>query len=339
MNSSNTNEETRSAMAKIDPRKSPDMFLQHNFPKILQKNYKPAIWPENPALEWNPAGHGDLYAALYSSGMLESLLKDGIEYGFVSNADNLGASLDASLLGYFADKNLPFMMEVTKRTESDSKGGHLARDKNGRLTLRECAQCLKEDLPFFSDIDRHPFFNTNNIWINFRFLYESIRKEKIIRLPVVLSLKNICPGDEKSPFSYQIETAMGAAISLFEGAEAVRVERSRFFPVKKCEDLMALRSDRFLFSTKNGLFTNQDAKHESINIHLDQNHYGRLKDFEKRFPGGVPSLSECRSLEIKGDVFFGGGVVIKGDVTIANRTKRRATVPEGSVLEKDVLFD
>ncbi len=132
--------------------------MQHKFPKILQKDYSPASWPKNPKLEWNPPGHGDVYTALLTSGMLDSLLADGIIYAFISNSDNLGARLDESLLGYFAHHQFPFMMEVAEKTPADIKGGHLARHKNGRLILREAAQCPANELGHVSGHSTLPVF-------------------------------------------------------------------------------------------------------------------------------------------------------------------------------------
>ena len=45
---------------------------------------------------------------------------------------------------------------------------------------------------------------------------------------------------------FQLETAMGAAIECFPGAGAVAVPRTRFAPVKKCNDLLLLRSDAYV---------------------------------------------------------------------------------------------
>lgn len=59
--------------------------------------------------------------------MLEKLLSEGIKYVFVSNSDNLGATLDLKLLNHFATSGQPFCMEVAERTASDKKGGHLCR--------------------------------------------------------------------------------------------------------------------------------------------------------------------------------------------------------------------
>ena len=67
-----------------------------------------------------------------------------------------------------AREELPFVMEVTERTEADRKGGHLAAASDGRLVLRETAQTPKEDLDALQDIARHRFVNTNNLWIDLR---------------------------------------------------------------------------------------------------------------------------------------------------------------------------
>ena len=90
-------------------------------------------------MEWNPPGHGDIYIALETSGILEKLLQADYRYAFISNIDNLGATLDTEILAYIESHSLPFLLEVTKRTEMDRKGGHLARHKNGHLVLREAA--------------------------------------------------------------------------------------------------------------------------------------------------------------------------------------------------------
>jgi len=342
MNSFSTHKDTLLALSKINPPSFPLTFLQHKFPKILQEGMEPSSWPENPDLEWNPPGHGDVYTALYTSGMLKTLLDEGITYAFISNSDNLGAGMDASLLGYFSDNKFPFMMEVAEKTPADLEGGHLARHKTGRLILREIAQCPKEEVGAFKDIRRYGYFNTNNIWINLKFLNDLIEKEKTIRLPMILNPKTLDPRNESSPGVFQVETAMGAAISLFEGATAVKVPRSRFFPVKKCSDLLAVRSDCFVFSKEKNLRINPARilknKSSTIKIDLDPKYYGKIDLLEERFKDGVPSLVDCESLTIEGDVFFQKNVTIKGKVKIKNSKSSHADIKEGSVIEGDLTL-
>jgi UTP--glucose-1-phosphate uridylyltransferase len=338
MNSFSTHEDTLNALSKIKPPDSPLLFIQNKFPKILQKSLAPADWPKDPDLEWNPPGHGDIYSAIYTSGILNTLLDKGIVYAFISNSDNLGATLDESLLGYFVEKGFPFMMEVAPRTPSDVKGGHIARHKDGRLILRESAQCPENELDAFRDIKRYGFFNTNNIWINLEVLYKLIQKSRIVKLPIIRNPKTLDPRDENSPKVFQIETAMGAAISLFEGAAAIKVPPSRFLPVKKCNDLLSIRSDRFIFSEENNLIANPNTETKTIQVDLDPKYYGKIDLFDERFPSGIPSLTNCESLIIKGDVRFESNVAIRDKIVITNKGKTQAVIKEGTVVEKDLIF-
>lgn len=117
-------------------------FLQHRVPKIDVGRGAPAQSYGDPELAWCPPGHGDLYTALQSTGLLETLIAQGFRYAFVSNADNLGATLEPRILGHLVAEERPFLMEVTGRRHGDRKGGHLAQSaEDGRLLLRESAQC------------------------------------------------------------------------------------------------------------------------------------------------------------------------------------------------------
>jgi len=251
MNSFRTERDSLDALNehRLDNRGIPSSFRQHQVPKVLEESLAPASFPDDPELAWCPPGHGDLYSALVTSGALQNLVSAGIDYLFVSNADNLGATLDSSLLYYFAGNGLDFMMEAADRTSDDRKGSHLAL-RGGALTLREVAQCAEIDKPSFQDISLHRFFNTNNIWINVPRLAEMMEREKnYLGLPLIRNLKTLDPNDSTTPEVYQLETAMGAAIAVFEKAAAVRVSRSRFAPVKTQADLDRVRSDVYELTT------------------------------------------------------------------------------------------
>ncbi|OEU66929.1 MAG: hypothetical protein BBJ57_06485 [Desulfobacterales bacterium PC51MH44] len=339
MNSFSTHDDTLAALARLKPSDFPLLFIQNKFPKILQKDFGPATWPQNPELEWNPPGHGDIYSAIYTSGMLKTLLDRGIIYAFISNSDNLGATMDTSLLGYFSENRFPFMMEVAPRTPSDVKGGHIARHKDGRLILRESAQCPQDELNAFQDIKLYGFFNTNNIWVNLKTLENLIEKHGTVNLPMIRNPKNLDPRDENSPSIYQVETAMGAAISLFEGAVVIKIPASRFLPVKKCNDLLAVRSDRFIFTKDNNLIVDPNSSSANISINLDPKYYGKIDLFDERFSAGVPSLIDCESLTIEGDIRFESNVTIKGRVAIKNNGKSQAVVKEGTIIDEDLIFN
>ena len=339
MNSFSTHQDTLSALDRMKPSSPPLLFLQNKFPKVMQQDFSPATWPQDPTLEWNPPGHGDIYAAIYTSGMLKSLINQGITYAFISNSDNLGATMDTALLGYFSQNQLPFMMEVARRTPADVKGGHIARHKDGRLILREAAQCPQDELDAFQDINLYGFFNTNNIWINLQALARLIDKHGTVKLPLIRNPKTLDPRDASSPKVYQAETAMGAAISLFEGATVIQVPSSRFFPVKKCNDLLAIRSDRFVFAKEKILTTNPAVGSKGIEIDLDPRYYGKIDSFNQRFSQHIPSLVECDALKIRGDVRFEKNVSIKGRVAIKNNRSKQVVVREGTVVEEDLTFD
>ncbi len=180
--------------------------------------------------------------------MLELLLERGFRYAFMSNSDNLGAVLEPRILAWIAAEGLPYVCEVTERTEADKKGGHIAVLKEtGGLILRETAQTPDEDMDAFTDVDRHPYFHVNNLWVDLRALERLLReRDGVMGLPMIVNEKTVDPADSSSPPVYQLETAMGAAIGVFEGAQAIRVPRSRFVPVKKTSDLLVLRSDAYV---------------------------------------------------------------------------------------------
>jgi UTP--glucose-1-phosphate uridylyltransferase len=224
------------------------------------------------------------------------------------------------------------MMEVAERTPSDTKGGHLARHKSGRLILREVAQCPEEEMGAFTDIELFRFFNTNNIWINLTFLADLFRNRKPVRLPIIVNPKTLDPRDENSPPVYQIETAMGSAIFLFDGASAVRVPKSRLIPVKTCSDLLVLRSDYVLLDDRQVPRLNPNRATDRIKVDLDPQFYKKIDQFDSRFASGAPSLVDCESLTVRGDVFFEAPVTVKGTATVVGRAGAPSRVRAGTVL-------
>merc|ERR1719287_183859 len=242
---------------------------------------------------------------MLGSGTLDSLLGKGIKYAFVSNSDNLGATLDTKLLTYFADSGAPFMMEVATRTDADKKGGHLATLKaSGGLTLRESAQCPKEDEKAFQDTSRYTYFNTNNLWVDLEKLQQAFDKNGgALPLPVMLNDKTVDPRDKKSTKVVQLETAMGAAISCFEGAIAIQIPRTRFAPVKKCDDLFTLRSDAYVLTEDFRIELAPARAGVPPTVKLDDL-YKFVDAMDTLIPNGPPSLIECSSLKVEGPMEF-----------------------------------
>jgi UTP--glucose-1-phosphate uridylyltransferase len=302
-------------------------LMQNQIPKIDAATFAPAEWPADPAHEWCPPGHGDLYPALVGSGWLDRLLADGIKYAFVSNSDNLGAILDPAILSYFAKSGAPFLMEVTRRTAADRKGGHLAvRKSDSRLLLREVAQCPDENLEEFQDIDRHQYFNTNSLWLRLDLLKEQLVADSgVLPLPMIRNNKTVDPRDKKSTPVVQLEIAMGAAIECFEGATALDVPRSRFAPVKTTGDLLALRSDAYDV-LENGQVRLAEVRQGVPPMISLSDDYKLVDQLE---PLGVPSLINCQSLKVSGPIHFSEGVVIEGKVEFSNASSERKSVAAG----------
>lgn len=344
MNSFSTREDSLTALAayKTLSQPLPLDFLQHKVPKIRQDDLSPVDWPEDREKEWCPPGHGDLYLALQTSGILRSLLDQGYEYAFVSNADNLGAIVDADILGYMAAKKLPFLMEATDRTLGDRKGGHLAQTPEGGLLLREIAQCPPEEVDEFQDVERYRFFNTNNLWVHLPSLAAVLEEHGgLLPLPLIRNSKPVDPTQPDSTPVYQLETAMGLAISVFPGAQAIVVPRNRFRPVKKCNDLLALWSDAYVLTDSYRLrldprrHSGQAPSGDPL-IALDENCYGLIEKMRERFPHGAPSLVHCRSLTVKGNVYFGRDVRVEGDVTVCNVSNEARCIADDALLTGQV---
>ena len=311
MNSFNTEADTLKYLEKYPDLGKQDLplsFLQNKFPRIRQDNLMPYENKER-KLMWNPPGHGDIYTAL--GDLLDKMIAKDYRYAFVSNADNLGAVVDTSIPAYMENNNIPFVMEVCLRSPMDKKGGHLCEDKSGQLLLREIAQCPEEDLPRFQDIDYYKYFNTNNIWIDLRALeWQMIANEGLMLLPLIVNPKVV----DGTPV-YQLETAMGSAISVFNNSKALVVSRERFVPVKKTNDLLALWSDAYELNEQYQIVLKRGVEKAPV-IELEEKYYGKIEDLQKRFSKGIPSLSECKELKIYGDVSFGEDVICEGKVTL-----------------------
>lgn len=334
MNSFSTRQASLDALAQI-PEIEADLpldFVQHKVPKIWVEDLAPVSWPQDPEKEWCPPGHGDIYPALLSSGMLAEMLAAGYEYAFVSNIDNLGATVDLSILGHFARHRLPFLMEVTRRTLADRKGGHLARNSSGGLLLREIAQCPPAEVEAFQDIDRYRYFNTNNLWLHLPTLQGVMAEhDGLLDLPMIRNQKPVDPTQPDSPQVYQLETAMGLAISAFPDAQALDVPRHRFHPVKTCNDLLTLWSDAYELTDAFHLRLHPDRAEAPL-VELDDAFYKLFDEMQRRFPHGAPSLRACDYFGVLGDVSFGRDVAIRGSVTVENPSEEPLLIEDGSVI-------
>jgi UTP--glucose-1-phosphate uridylyltransferase len=308
-------------------------FMQSMIPKLDAETLGPVSWPAAPALEWCPPGHGDVYGALRRSGMLAALREHGIRYAMISNSDNLGAQLDPRVPARMAERGIPFLMEVVLGTEADRKGGHVARRRaDGQLILRESAQTPPEDEASFRDFRRWRYYNTNNLWVDLDVLAATLdANQGVLELPLIVNRKTVDPRDGDSTPVIQLESAMGAAIESFAGAELLLVPRTRFAPVKTTDDLLVLRSDVYTLDDQMAVQPIAERAGDLPYVELDKRFYRIIDEFEARFPHGAPSLRDAQRLVVSGDVTFDGGVVVHGAVSIDAEQPQR--IESGAVLE------
>jgi UTP--glucose-1-phosphate uridylyltransferase len=334
MNSEATRSETLEALGKYPQLDVglPLDFMQSMVPKLEAETLYPVSWPRDPALEWAPPGHGDVYGALRRSGVLAQLLEAGFRFAMISNSDNLGALVEPRIPAYMAAEGIPFLMEVVEGTEAERKGGHLARRRSdGQIVLRESAQIAPEDEESFRDYRYWHYYNTNNLWVDLRSLAEKLEQtDGVLEMSLIVNLKTVDPRDSSSTPVLQLESAMGSAIQSFEGARLLCVPRTRFVPVKTTNDLLTLRSD--VYTIRDGLVVWPIPEREGNLpfVDLDTRYYKVLEEFDARFPSGPPSLREAERLVVDGDVTFGAGVIARGDVELATDVPLR--IEDGALL-------
>ena len=209
-------------------------------------------------------------------------------------------------------------METVIGTEADRKGGHIAW-RDGRLVLRETAQAPEEPSPS-SDFRRWRYYNTNNLWLDLEALR---RSDAPAPLPLIVNRKTVDPADPRSRAVIQTETAMGAAIGVFEGARALCVPRSRFVPVKTTDDLLALRSDVYRL-LRDGAWSRRPSRRTSRST---RHYFKRIEDFERALPArpalaaATAGASWCAATSR-----FGARVVARGRVEVC------ADVPDDTLL-------
>jgi UTP--glucose-1-phosphate uridylyltransferase len=340
MNSFNTDNETERLRPKYSGFRVRILaFQQSNYPRLKKDSLLPmALTPNINAKQeaWYPPGHGDLYESLAGSGILQKLLSEGREILFVSNVDNLGATVDLTILNFLAN-GLPdvpapeFLMELTEKTRADVKGGTLIEYEN-KLRLLEMAQVPKEHVDEFASVRKFRIFNTNNLWTNLRAV-ERVMAQGTLQMEVIVNPKTLDDGTGV----IQLETAVGAAVQSFNHALGLDVPRARFLPVKTCSDMLLLMSDLYELDAVQGtLGMSSKRSFPSVPLVKLGSHFRKVKDFLNRFEA-IPNLLELDHLTVSGDVTFGKGVALKGTVIIIAGDGERINIPAGAQLENKIV--
>ncbi|XP_064623391.1 UTP--glucose-1-phosphate uridylyltransferase-like isoform X2 [Lineus longissimus] len=338
MDSFNTEEDTEKVLRKYRQFKVPiHTFNQSMFPRVNRESLLPIAKTMSDVSRnldcWYPPGHGDIYESFYNSGLLDKFIEDGKEWVFISNIDNLGATVDLDILKSLTDpeegKAPEFVMEVTNKTRADQKGGTLIW-YDGKLRLLEIAQVPKEHVDEFKSIRKFKIFNTNNLWINLNAM-KRVVEEKTLHMEIIINPKTLDNGLNV----IQLETAVGAAIKSFDGAIGIVVPRKRFLPVKKTSDLLIVMSN--LYNIKSGaLEMNQQRSIDLVPLVKLGTQFNRVRDFLNRF-ASIPDVLELDHLTVSGDVNFGRGVILRGTVIIIANNGERIDIPPGAILENKII--
>ncbi|KAJ3039756.1 UTP-glucose-1-phosphate uridylyltransferase [Rhizophlyctis rosea] len=331
MNSFNTDDDTQRTIQKYKGHGLQIItFNQSRFPRVSKDSLLPVPKsPNAPISSWYPPGHGDLFEALMNSGTLDELLAQGKEYLFVSNVDNLGATVDINILKHFASSGSEFIMELTDKTKADIKGGTLI-DYNGTVRLLEIAQVPAEHVDDFKSVKKFRYFNTNNLWMNLNAIKRVVDNSEL-SLEIIVNNKTADNGEKV----IQLETAVGAAIKHFKGAHGVNVPRSRFLPVKSTSDLFLITSD--LYRLNHGELTMNPARiFNTVPLVKLGDHFKKVGHFSSRFQG-PPHILELDHLTVTGDVTFGHDVVLQGTVIIVANHGERIDIPSGAILNDKVV--
>ncbi|XP_046403634.1 UTP--glucose-1-phosphate uridylyltransferase isoform X1 [Ischnura elegans] len=341
MNSFNTDEDTARIVRKYSGLQVEiHTFNQSCFPRLNRDTLLPITKDCNVEADieaWYPPGHGDFYESFQNSGLLRKFTEQGRKYCFISNIDNLGATVDLSILNLLMNPSenghksaSEFLMEVTDKTRADVKGGTLINYEN-KLRLLEIAQVPKEHIDDFKSVKTFKFFNTNNLWVKLDAI-ERVLRHGTLNMEIIVNKKTVPNGLNV----IQLETAVGAAMKCFEGGLGINVPRSRFLPVKKTSDLMLVMSN--LYSLTNGslVMSPQRMFPTTPLVKLGDNHFAKVKEFNNRF-AAIPDMMELDHLTVSGDVTFGRGVSLKGTVIIIANHGDRIDIPAGALLENKIV--
>ncbi|XP_063839718.1 UTP--glucose-1-phosphate uridylyltransferase-like isoform X2 [Scylla paramamosain] len=338
MNSFNTDEDTQKVIRKYQGfQVKTYTFNQSRYPRINKESLMPIAKTAGNDFDleaWYPPGHGDFYQSFKNSGLLQEFLNQGKEYVFISNIDNLGATVDLRILSFLLQgdnsSKCEFLMEVTDKTRADVKGGTLIQYEE-KLRLLEIAQVPKEHVDDFKSVKTFKIFNTNNLWISLKAMSQ-ILDEGTMDMEVIINHKHLDNGLN----IIQLEQAVGAAVKSFNGAVGINVPRSRFLPVKKTDDLLLVMSNLYRLQQGSLVMSPLRMFETTPLVKLGPNHFGRVKEFLRRF-ASIPDMLELDHLTVSGDVTFGKGVSLKGTVIIIANHGDRIDIPPGAILENKIV--
>lgn len=167
-------------------------------------------------------GHGDLTFALRNSGLLQRFRDGGGRVLYMSNVDNLGATLEPAVIGAHLESTAAMTAEVAPKEPGDAGGAPAQVD--GQLQIVESFR-FPEDF----DQDRIPVFNVNS------FTLDAAAIDRDFDLTWFLVRKKV-----EGRTAIQFERLVGQ-VSAFVPTHYLEVPREgvdgRFLPIKDPADL------------------------------------------------------------------------------------------------------
>jgi UTP--glucose-1-phosphate uridylyltransferase len=181
-----------------------------------------------------PRGHGDYLWALEESGTFDDWLQAGVTHFDFSNVDNLGATVEPSLVAALVDSGKAMSVEVVRKNPGDAGGAPCLRDG-----VKGVLEGFYFDKSF--DQDRLPFFSPNNL------MFEIAALKKLLKIPGFTLPWNVVTKEVAGVEIRQFERiAIDTVYAFNKSAEDDKVEfyrvpregpKGRFYPIKSPEDL------------------------------------------------------------------------------------------------------
>ncbi|KAL2346021.1 hypothetical protein Fmac_000021 [Flemingia macrophylla] len=253
----------------------------------------------------------DVFGSLMTDGTLNSLLAQGKEYMLVLKSDNVATIIDPNILNHLMINDIEYCMEVTP---SHSFNLILPSMK---FKLWEIAQNQGKQLK-----DHFKLIDTTNMWASLRAIKRFVDTDEP---------KHTKPSDLKDT------AAVGPAIQFFNNVMGVSMPGSRFLPLDATSDLLLLQSD--LYTCEEGVLTRNTSRTNPLNPVIDLGpEFEKVDDFQSRFRS-IPSIVELDSLTVRGDVWFGANITLKGQVTIAAKPGLKLEIPDGVTIENKEIND
>lgn len=270
--------------------------------------------------EVHPFDDGDIFRSLMIGGTLDLLLSQGKEYILVMKSDNVATVIDPSILNHLMTNDIDYCMEVTP-----SHSFNLILNPMN-FKLQDIARNQDKNLR-----GNFKLIDTTNMWVSLRaikMLFDS-NKLKLKKPSISKAI------DDDQTLLQEADT--GPAIQFFDDVVGVSLPESRFLSLDATSDLLILQSD--LYACREGVLTRNSARTNPLNPVIDLGpEFEKIGDFQSRFKS-IPSMIELDSLVVRGDVWFGANITLKGLVTIAAKPGLKLEIPDGLVIENKEIND